>query len=119
MGSFRELNVWKKSMELVKEVYSVLDSFPNQEKFALADQIRRAAVSIPSNIAEGSARNSDKEFLQFLYIARGSRAELESQLEIAKMLGYISQSRFEELLKISEEIGKMLNKFISSIKSKI
>ena len=117
MGSFRELNVWKKSMELVKEVYSVLDSFPNQEKFALADQIRRAAVSIPSNIAEGSARNSDKEFLQFLYIARGSKAELETQLEIAEMLGYLKRSQLNEILTLSEEVGKMLNKLISSLKT--
>lgn len=106
-------------MEFVKEVYSVLDFLPSQEKFALSDQIRRAVVSIPSNIAEGSARNSDKEFLQFLYIARGSKAELETQLEIAEMLGYLPSSKFEELLKISEEIGKMLNKLISSLKSKI
>lgn len=117
MSSFRDLNVWKKAMQLVKEVYSVLDFLPSQEKFALSDQIRRAVVSIPSNIAEGYARNSDKEFLQFLYIARGSKAELETQLEIAEMLGYLSRNQLNEINAISEEVGKMLNKLIATIRN--
>ena len=104
-------------MQLVKEVYSVLDFLPSQEKFALSDQIRRAVVSIPSNIAEGYARNSDKEFLQFLYIARGSKAELETQLEIAEMLGYLSRNQLNEINAISEEVGKMLNKLIATIRN--
>ena len=103
-------------MQLVKEVYSVLDFLPNQEKFALSDQIRRAVVSIPSNIAEGYSRNSDREFLQFLYIARGSKSELETQLEIAKMLGYLKGNQLQEINVLLEEIGKMLNKLISTIK---
>ena len=104
-------------MQLVKEVYSAVDDLPYQEKFALSDQIRRVAVSIPSNIAEGYARNTDKEFLQFLYIARGSKAELETQLEIAEMLGFLNQDRLNEINAISEEIGKMLNKLIATIKN--
>ncbi|MBQ6936329.1 MAG: four helix bundle protein [Clostridia bacterium] len=103
-------------MQLVKEVYSVLDFLPNQEKFALSDQIRRAVVSIPSNIAEGYSRNSDREFLQFLYIARGSKSELETQLEIAEMLGYLKENQLQEINVLLEEIGKMLNKLISTIK---
>lgn len=117
MGSFRELNVWKKSMQLVKEVYLIVELLPNQEKFALSDQIRRAVVSILSNIAEGCARNSDKEFLQFLYVARGSKAELETQLEIAEMLGFVNRSQLSEVFILLEEIGKMLNGLISSLKS--
>lgn len=103
-------------MQLVKEVYSVLDFLPNQEKFALSDQIRRAVVSIPSNIAEGYSRNSDREFLQFLYIARGPKSELETQLEIAEMLGYLKENQLQEINVLLEEIGKMLNKLISTIK---
>ena len=103
-------------MQLVKEVYLILDFLPSQERFALSDQIRRAVVSIPSNIAEGYARHSDKEFLQFLYIARGSKAELDTQLEIAEMLGYLQHAQLNEINIISEEIGKMLNKLIATIK---
>ena len=117
MHSFRNLIVWKKSMQLVKEVYAILGFLPSHEQYALSDQIRRAVVSIPSNIAEGCDRNSDKEFLQFLYIARGSKAELGTQLEIAEMLGYLKRSQLNEILTLSEEVGKMLNKLISSLKT--
>lgn len=103
-------------MQLVKEVYSVVQLLPSQERFALSDQIRRAVVSIPSNIAEGYERNSDKELLQFLYIARGSKAELETQLEIAEMLGYLNRSQLSNSLLLLDEVGKMLNKLINTVK---
>ena len=82
--SYRELIVWQKSMELAEKVYLLVKALPKEETYALSDQMRRAAVSIPSNIAEGHARQSQKEFLQFLCIARGSRAELETQLLLAR-----------------------------------
>jgi len=89
-----ELQVWQEAMALVKEIYRITASFPKEEVYALTSQMRRAAVSIPSNIAEGAARNGDKEFLQFLAIARGSLSELETQLLIANDLGYLGD--FEE-----------------------
>lgn len=89
MQSFKELIIWQKSMELVEEVYRIIRLLPPEEKFALADQIKRSAVSIPSNIAEGKGRNSDREFLRFLNIANGSAYELETQLIICQRLGYI------------------------------
>lgn len=117
MKDYKELEVWQKSISLVLAVYEIIKNFPSDEKYALADQIKRAAVSIPSNIAEGSSRNSTKEFIQFLYIAFGSAAELETQLIIAEKLGYINDesSLFSEII----IIRKMLNALISSLKSKL
>lgn len=88
----KDLDLWKISIELVKAIYVVLDDFPQKEEFALSSQIRRAAVSIPSNVAEGCGRGSNKELYRFLDIASGSLAELETQIFIAKELGYISDS---------------------------
>ena len=85
----KDLEVWKKSMDLVSNIYKITESFPNKELYGLTNQIRRAAVSIPSNIAEGAARNSKKEFIQFLYIALGSLSELETQIIIANRLEYL------------------------------
>lgn len=85
----KDLDVWKKSMDLVEGVYALTKSFPDDERFGLTNQIRRAAVSVPSNIAEGSARKSDKELIQFVYIALGSLLELETQYLIAIRLNYI------------------------------
>lgn len=89
MGNHKELEAWKKSIEFVSEIYELTKDFPKEEIYGLTNQIRRCAVSIPSNIAEGSARQSDKEFIQFLYVAMGSLVELETQLIIAKNLSYI------------------------------
>jgi four helix bundle protein len=83
----KDLNVWKESMTLAKEVYRLTKNFPKEETFGLVSQMRRAAVSIPSNIAEGAARNSNKEFIQFLHVSLGSLAELETQLLLSKELG--------------------------------
>ena len=89
--SYRDLIAWKKAMELVKQIYDVTDSFPQQEMYGLVSQLRRAAVSIPSNIAEGQAHYTNPEFVRFLRHARGSLAEIETQLLIGQQRGYISQ----------------------------
>ena len=91
MGNFKELLVWKKSIELVTEIYEITAAFPSEEKFGLVSQVRRAAVSIPSNIAEGNARRSSADYIQFLKIARGSGAEVETQIVISKNLGFIEE----------------------------
>ena len=111
----KDLDVWKKSIELVTEIYSVTSNFPNEEKFGIVSQIRRAAVSIPSNIAEGCARYSDKEALHFLDIAAGSLAELETQLIIANNLGFI---RNNEILQKIYPIGQMLSGLKRHLKQK-
>ena len=115
MTGYENLDVWKKSIGLVTDVYRLVKLLPKEETYALSDQIRRSAVSVPSNIAEGSSRNSKKEFVQFLYISLGSLCELETQLLIAKNVGYISNT--ENLKKDIISIKKMLNALITSIKN--
>lgn len=115
--SYRDLDVWKKSIELVKDVYILVKSLPKEEIYALSDQMRRSAVSIPSNIAEGSGRNGTKEYLQFLYIALGSLCELETQIIISKEIGYINN--IEKLENDMTIIKKMINSMITSLKAKI
>lgn len=115
MNGYQDLLVWQKSMQLVKETYILVRLLPKEEIYALGDQIRRAVVSIPSNIAEGHSRNSDKELMQFLYIARGSKAELETQIKIGIMLNYFSEIQAEKVLNLCNEVGKMLNSFISKL----
>ena len=88
----KDLDVWKAGIDLSLKVYEITKDFPREEVYSLTSQLRRAAVSVPSNIAEGAARNSDKEFTQFLYIALGSLAELETQIILAERLGYINDS---------------------------
>ncbi|MFN8672383.1 MAG: four helix bundle protein [Candidatus Sericytochromatia bacterium] len=109
----KELNVWKKSIELSKDIYLITKNFPKEEIYGITSQIRRAVVSIASNIAEGSARNSNKEFTHFLYISLGSLSELETQLIISVEIGYIKEFDFDKL----EEIIKMLLGLIKYIKS--
>lgn len=116
MGDYKDLYVWQESIDFVEDVYSLLKFFPVEEKFALCDQLRRAVVSIASNIAEGSNRNTNKEFIQFLYIALGSASEVETQLIISKRLKYIS-SIDKELEKLTR-IRKMLNSLIKSLKER-
>ena len=106
--SYRDLEVWKLSIDFVKKVYQVTHNFPDSEKFGLINQIRRAAVSIPSNIAEGQGRNSSKEFQQFLAISLGSLAELETQLIIAKEIEYLTQNELDALLSPLDRIRKMI-----------
>ena len=106
--SFRDLKVWQNSMELVKEVYRLTGAFPKEEQYGLSAQIRRAAVSIPSNIAEGQARNTTGEFIQFLSHAVGSVSELDTQLILSVELGYCSQARTETARNLILELRKML-----------
>ncbi|MDF7799805.1 four helix bundle protein [Pontiellaceae bacterium B1224] len=114
MSDFKELEVWKKAIEVVAEVYRLSVAFPETEKFGLTNQIRRAAVSIPSNIAEGSARHHSKDFIHFLRIADGSAAEVETQLIIAVKLEFIHAD--EDLMKELVIIRKMLAGLIKSLR---
>ena len=104
----KDLDVWKKSMDFITLLYKVTTNFPKDEIYGLTNQMRRAAVSIPSNIAEGAARKSNKEYIQFLYIALGSAAELETQLLASKNLNFIDDKSFDLLVKERDEIGRML-----------
>lgn len=112
----KDLEVWKKSMDLVESIYKLTQQFPESEKFGLTSQMRRSAVSVPSNIAEGSARKGDKELLQFLYIAIGSMAELETQYLIAMRLGFVTDESTVEKQLI--EVKKLLLGFRNYIFSK-
>ena len=111
----KDLDVWKKSMDLVERVYRRTERFPDSEKYGLTNQIRRCAVSVSSNIVEGAARNTDKEFVQFCYIALGSLSELETQLLIAERLKY---SQNIDILENVVEIRRMLLGLIKYLKSK-
>lgn len=114
VNSYKELIVWQKSILLTTAIYILLRSFPEDEKFGLASQIRRSVISIPSNIAEGFGRGTTKSFLQFLYISRGSLYELETQLYIAKELSFCQENK--EIDNLLLEIGKMLNAMINKLK---
>ena len=119
MTTFRNLNVYIKSKELVKKIYELLKKFPREEQFALCDQLRRAVISIPSNIAEGSGRNSQKDQAHFYSIAYGSLMETFSQLDIACDLGYIRQEEFNQLELLIKEEAKMLSGLIVKRKQPI
>ena len=119
MTTFRNLNVYIKSKELVKQIYELLKKFPKEEQFALSDQLRRAVISIPSNIAEGSGRNSQKDQAHFYNISYGSLMEVFSQLDIACDLGYISQEEFEQMELLINEEAKMLSGLIAKRKQPI
>lgn len=113
--SYKDLIVWQKAMDLVEMVYPVTKAFPKEELYGLTNQLRRAVVSIPSNIAEGQARNSTAEFWNFLSIARGSFAEVETQLLIAERLKYIEPKKLCEILNLQTEINKMTNALTSKL----
>ena len=117
MESYRELIVWQKAMDLVEEVYRLVKLLPREETYALSDQMRRAAISIPSNIAEGHGRNSEREFLRFLSIAQGSRAELDTQIEICIRLKYVDMEQVVTAQKLSNEVGKMLRKMMQNLRT--
>ena len=112
-----KLEVWRRSLNFVTKIYKITAQFPADEKFGLVSQMRRAAVSIPSNTAEGAARNSKKEFINFLHIAQGSTAELETQLFISQTLDFVSQSQADPLLKELEEISRMIIGLQKSLRS--
>lgn len=110
----KKLDAWKLAMDLVVDVYEVTHAFPARENYGLTDQIRRASISVPSNIAEGAARNTKKEFINYLHIARGSLSEVDTQFEIAKRLKYISAESWTRLDSTMVRIDKMLNGLIRS-----
>ena len=114
--SYRDLQVWRLSMDLTESIYEATSHWPADERFGLISQIRRAAVSVPSNIAEGAARRSTGEFIQFLGMARGSLAEVETQLLLAQRLSYSPNTDVAALLAVSEDISRMLVALISSLK---
>lgn len=115
--SYQDLIAWRKAIELVTKIYQLTRAFPREEQYGLTNQLRRAAVSVPSNIAEGQARYSPKEFRLFLSHARGSLVEIETQLMIARNLRYGSTSEIRWLLDRTAELGKILNGLVRSIKS--
>jgi four helix bundle protein len=118
LKNFQELIVWQKSMALVKQIYQHTSSFPKEEMFGLTSQMRRAAVSIPANIAEGQSRNTTGEFRQFLGIAKGSLAELQTLILLSANLDLLTQKNSSNLLMNCEEVGKMLNGLQKSLSPK-
>jgi len=117
--SFEDLKVWKDSRTFVKEIYTMINNFPVKENYGLTSQITRAAVSIMSNIAEGFARDTNKEFIRFLIMARGSTAEVQSDLFIALDLKYINQDEFQKTYYQAENLGKQINGLIKYLKANI
>lgn len=115
VSSYQELEVWKKAIKLVTEIYKETQNFPKEEIYALTSQIRKAAISVPANIAEGWGRNMTKEYIQFLRISRGSLIELETHLIISNNLNYITNQSLEIILKRTQEVNKMLNAMINSL----
>jgi four helix bundle protein len=115
MRSYRDLIVWQKSMKLVTQIYLLTKELPKEELYGLTAQIRRSAVSIPSNIAEGYGRNSTKDYIRFLQIASGSLYELQTQLEICHNLAYVSEKIFNKVYDQSREIERMLSSLIGKI----
>lgn len=113
--SYRSLLVWQKSVDFAVLIYGLVGRFPKHEQYGLVSQIQRAAVSIASNIAEGKERQSDRDFARFITIAMGSLAELETQLLIAQRLGYLTESDWQEVLPLSDEIGKMLRSLYKTL----
>ena len=113
--SYQDLVVWKRSVELVMEAYQLVKHLPREETYALSNQIRRAAVSIPSNIAEGNGRTSIKDYSRFLSMARGSKYELDTQLFICVKLNYLTQEQISNAMRLSEEVGRMLNVLIAKL----
>ncbi|WP_461833943.1 four helix bundle protein [Desulfothermus sp.] len=113
MKTHMDLDVWKLSIEVVKDIYEITKSFPKEEVFGLTSQIKKAAISIPSNIAEGASRQTNKEVIQFLYISLGSASELETQLIIARELGFIDVDNMEIINGKIENIKKMITGLIN------
>jgi four helix bundle protein len=118
-GTYHDLKVWQSAMELTVKIYRVSERFPAHELYGLSSQLRRAVVSVASNIAEGKGRSSDKELLQFLSHARGSTYEVQTQLQIAQALGYLPASESQELLRQAESVGRMLNGMMTKFRQAI
>jgi four helix bundle protein len=118
LESFKDLQVWQKAYSLVVAIYKATGSFPGSETYGLVAQMRRAAVSVPCNIAEGYRRNSRKEYLQFLAVAYGSTAELETQLLLARDLGLLGSESFSALDRLVSDVSKLLSRLINALRSK-
>lgn len=119
LNSYKDLIVWQKAFDLSLMIYKITNNFPRCELYGLISQMRRNGVSIPSNIAEGYTRNNRREYIQFLYIAYASGAEFETQLLIAKALGYLNEEEFQRVNALLEEVMRMLNRLIFSLKQGI
>jgi four helix bundle protein len=118
MSSYQNLIIWQKAIDLVKQIYTITNNFPKSELYGLTSQIRRASVSIPSNIAEGHGRRTSKEFAQFYSVAYGSTLELETQLYLAKELGFLSNEDYGKIHQNLQEVSKMLNSITYKLKLK-
>ncbi|MDG2433308.1 four helix bundle protein [Flavobacterium sp.] len=117
MGTFRDLLIWQKAMLVVTDIYAITNNFPKSEIYSLTSQLRRSAISIPSNIAEGYGRHGSKDYLKFLNIAIASLFEMQTQIEIAYNLKYIDQTQFNKLYEDSREIERMISAFSRKIKT--
>ena len=115
MRSYRDLRVWQHSMDLAEEIYRLTDRFPKHEQYGLTSQLRRAAVSVASNIAEGKGRQTDKDFVNFLYHARGSLLEVETQIQLARRLKYLTEKDEESFLERTKSIGQQLAGLINAL----
>jgi four helix bundle protein len=113
------LVVWQKAMTLAGEIYAATSAFPRQETFGLTSQLRRAVVSIPSNIAEGAARSTTRDLLSFLHVARGSQAEVETQLRLAGKFGYVDERTLARLLDRTDEVGRLLTAMIHALRRRL
>ena len=119
MDTHKDLRTWQQSMDMVASIYEKTKTFPKEELFGMVSQIRRAAVSVPSNIAEGYARGTDREKLHFLKISSGSMSEVDTQLLLCMKLGYLNPETYEELSEMVTSVWKQLNALISSIKKRL
>ena len=119
MRSHKDLDVWKLSIELVLDIYQICRQMPVHERYGLSAQMKRAAVSIPSNVAEGAARKSHKEFIQFLFISKSSAAEVQSHLYVAMDQGYITEKSFNEIYDKAEKVSKLTSGFIKYLTSQL
>ena len=117
--SYRDLEVWQKGMGLARQVYDATKTWPREEMYGLTSQVRRAAVSVPSNIAEGQGRSSTREFIHHLSIARGSLYELETQLLLAQQLGYLVPDQAERLLHTADDISRMIRRLSQNLSTKL
>ncbi|CAN5213983.1 four helix bundle protein [soil metagenome] len=118
LKGYKDLIVWQKSLQLVVDTYMVVGKFPKEELYSLTSQLKRCSVSVPSNIAEGWARGTDKQFVQFLNVARCSLAELETQIEIAKLLNFINAEDYKKITTSTDEIGRMINSLVKVVKQR-
>ncbi len=118
MNGYQQLVVWQKSIDLTEEIYKIVKYLPSSELYALSNQMRRAVVSIPSNIAEGHSRRSTKEYINFLVIARGSVSELETQLIICRRLNFLAEEQIVLPMRLCAEIGRMINALIEKLSEK-